>query len=49
MADQFQQTSQLGLDQIADAVNRQKIGDRRLRNEMIRAGTTDPSSFAVQN
>lgn len=49
MADQFQQASQLGLDQIADVVNRQKIGDRRLRNQMMQLGTTDPNAFALQN
>ena len=49
MPDQFQQTQQLGLDQIADIVNRQKIGDKRLRNQMMQLGTTDPSSFALQN
>ena len=49
MADQFQQTQQLGLDQIADVINRQKIGDRRLRNQMMQLGTTDPNAFAMQN
>lgn len=35
--------------QIADAVNRQKVGTQRQRNEMMRLGTSDPNSFATQN
>lgn len=35
--------------QIADAVNRQKAGTQRQRNEMMRLGTSDPNSFAMQN
>jgi hypothetical protein len=35
--------------QIADAVNRQKVGTQRQRNEMMRLGTSDPNSFAMQN
>ena len=35
--------------QIADAINRQKIGSQRQRREMMRLGTTDPSAFALQN
>jgi len=48
MADQI---TGVGLDQsqIADAINRQKISDRRIRNEMMRQGTSDPNSFAMQN
>lgn len=37
----------LGLDQIADAVNRAKLGSQRRKNEMIRLGTTDPTSFQM--
>ena len=41
----------LGLDQsqIADAINRQKLGTQRQRNEMMRLGTSDPNSFIMQN
>lgn len=48
---QDQQVSGLGLDQaqIADVINRQKIGNIRQRNEMMRLGTSDPSAFALQN
>ena len=35
--------------QIADAINRQKIGSQRQRREMMRLGTTDPNAFALQN
>ena len=37
----------LGLDQIADAVNRAKLGSQRRKNEMIRLGTSDPTSFQM--
>lgn len=49
--DQAAQVGAINLDQssIADAVNRQKISDRRKRNEMMRLGTSDPNAFAVQN
>ena len=48
MADQI---NGLGLDQaqIADAINRQKLGSQRQKNEMMRLGTTDPNSFIAQN
>jgi len=35
----------LGLDMIADAINRTKIGDQKKKNEMMRLGTSDPTSF----
>ena len=49
--DQATQVGAINLDQfsIADAVNRQKISDKRKRNEMMRLGTSDPNAFAVQN
>lgn len=39
------------LDQasIADAINRQKVGSQRTKNEMMRQGTQDPGSFAMNN
>ena len=48
---QEQQVAAQGMDlsQIADVVNRQKIGNQRLRNEMMRQGVTDPNAFALQN
>lgn len=51
IGDQGQQAQALGLDlsQISDAVSRQKISDRRLRNEMMRQGTSDPNAFSMQN
>lgn len=51
MADATQTASQIGQDpyQVADAINRQKISDTRKRNEMMRLGTSDPSSFYMQN
>lgn len=51
IGDQGQQVASqgLGLDQIADVVNRQKISDKRLRNEMMRMGTSDPNAFSLQN
>lgn len=51
IGDQGTQAQALGLDasQIADAVNRQKIGSQRQRNEMMRLGTSDPNAFALQN
>lgn len=44
-------TMGLGLDQaqIADAINRQKLGTQRQKNEMMRLGTSDPNSFAMNN
>lgn len=41
--------SALSIEQISDVVNRQKIGSQRQKNEMIRAGVTDPTSFKLQN
>lgn len=38
----------LTLDQIADAVNRAKLGNQRHKNEMMRLGTSDPTSFRSQ-
>lgn len=38
----------LPLDQIADAVNRAKIGNQKHKNEMMRLGTSDPTSFKSQ-
>ena len=35
--------------QIADAINRQKIGSERQRREMMRLGETDPNAFSLQN
>lgn len=35
--------------QIADAINRQKIGSQRQRREMMRLGETDPNAFSLQN
>lgn len=37
------------LAQIADTINRKKISDKRLRNEQMRQGITDPNSFAAIN
>lgn len=36
-------------EQVANAVSFAKISDRRRRNEMIRAGTSDPSAWAINN
>lgn len=41
--------SALSIEQISDVINRQKIGSQRQKNEMIRAGVTDPTSFRLQN
>ena len=38
-------TQVLSQEQIADAVNRAKIGSQRQKNEMMRLGTSDPTSF----
>lgn len=38
----------LPLDQIADAINRAKIGNQKHKNEMMRLGTSDPTSFKSQ-
>lgn len=35
--------------QIADAINRQKMGSQRQRREMMRLGETDPNAFSLQN
>lgn len=48
------QTSQanvpnLSQDQIYDIVSRNKISDRRKRNEMFRSGIQDPNAFTLQN
>ena len=37
----------LSQEQIADAVNRAKIGSQRQKNEMMRLGTSDPTSFQM--
>ena len=42
-------TTQFDLSQISDLVSRNKISDKRKRNEMMRLGTSDPNSFAMQN
>ncbi len=52
--DSLTQTSQanvpnLSQDQIYDIVSRNKISDRRKRNEMFRSGIQDPNAFALQN
>lgn len=41
--------SALSIEQISDVINRQKIGSQRQKNEMIRAGVSDPTSFRLQN
>lgn len=38
----------LPLDQIADAINRAKLGNQKHKNEMMRLGTSDPTSFKSQ-
>ncbi len=38
----------LSQEQIADAINRAKIGSQRQKNEMMRLGTSDPTSFQMQ-
>lgn len=40
-------TQVLSQDQIADAINRAKIGSQRQKNEMMRLGTSDPTSFQM--
>lgn len=52
--DSLTQTSQanvpnLSQDQIYDIVSRNKISDRRKRNEMFRSGIQDPNAFSLQN
>jgi hypothetical protein len=52
--DSLTQTSQanvpnLSQDQIYDIVSRNKISDRRKRNEMFRSGIQDPNAFTLQN
>lgn len=37
----------LSQEQIADAINRAKIGSQRQKNEMMRLGTSDPTSFQM--
>jgi len=51
VGDQASQAGVGGFDQsqLADIVNRKKMGTQRQRNEMMRMGTTDPNSFAMQN
>lgn len=39
----------LDQSQIADAINRQKMGSQRQRREMMRLGETDPNAFSLQN
>lgn len=38
----------LPLDQIADAINRAKLGNQKHKNELMRLGTSDPTSFKSQ-
>lgn len=38
----------LSLDQVADAINRAKIGNQKHKNELMRLGTSDPTSFKAQ-
>lgn len=42
-------TNILDQAQIADAINRQKLGSQRTKNEMMRQGTQDPGAFAMNN
>ena len=42
-------TNVLDQAQIADAINRQKVGSQRVKNEMMRQGTQDPGAFAMNN
>lgn len=37
----------LSQEQIADAINRAKVGSQRQKNEMMRLGTSDPTSFQM--
>lgn len=37
----------LSQEQIADAINRSKLGSQRQKNEMMRLGTSDPTSFQM--
>lgn len=47
MADNIVQQP-LGLDQIADVINRSKLGEQKKKNEMMRLGTSDPTAFQLQ-
>lgn len=49
IGDQSTQVNSMGLDlsHVSDAINRLQISDKRKRNEMIRAGVTDPNAFAI--
>lgn len=38
----------LSLDKIADAINRAKVGNQKHKNELMRLGTSDPTSFKTQ-
>jgi len=38
----------LSLEQIADTINRAKIGNQKHKNELMRLGTSDPTSFKAQ-
>ena len=40
-------TQILSQEQIADAINRAKIGSQRQKNEMMRLGASDPTSFQM--
>ena len=40
-------TQILSQEQIADAINRSKLGSQRQKNEMMRLGTSDPTSFQM--
>jgi len=42
-------TNILDQAQIADAINRQKLGSQRTKNEMMRQGTQDPGAFTMNN
>jgi hypothetical protein len=42
-------TNVLDQAQVADAINRQKVGSQRVKNEMMRQGTQDPGSFSMNN
>jgi hypothetical protein len=38
----------LSLDQVADVINRAKLGNQKHKNELMRLGTSDPTSFKSQ-
>lgn len=49
IGDQAQQVASMGLDQLNNVMLKNKISDKRKRNEMLRLGQQDPTAFAVQN